>query len=111
MTEDLEVAFGDRIVRLDGTVVECFGLGALFTGTRIPVNFLGVRVREKRNGDLEVGLGWRHAPFDAESRADVLDDDAAVLAPVAILTLSATQWPKLQPLLIEAAKRRTLPVT
>jgi hypothetical protein len=111
MADDLEVAFGDRIVRLDGTVVECFGLGGFFTGTRIPVNFLGVTVKQKRNGDLEVGLGWRDSPYDATSSADVLDDQARVLAPVAILMLSATQWPKLQPLLIEAAKRRTLSLT
>jgi len=39
----------------------------------------------------------------------VLDDDAAVLSPVARLTLDATQWPRLQPLLIEAARRRTIP--
>ena len=34
MADDLEVVFGDRIVRLDGTVVECFGLGGFFAPDR-----------------------------------------------------------------------------
>ena len=106
--DDVEITFGNQIVRLDGAVVECFTLRGMQAGTRIPVNFLGVTVRETRHGDLEIGLGWRKAPYDGQG-TDVLDDDAAVLSPAARLTLDASQWPRLQPLLVEAAKRRTVP--
>lgn len=108
--DDIELAFGNRIVRLEGTVVEVFGLAGLYAGTRIPVNYLGVKVKDLRHDQLEVSLGWRRTPFDAQSSLDVLDDDSSVQSPAAILTLSATQWPLLQPLLVEAAKRRTLPI-
>ena len=106
--DDIEITFGNEIVRLDATVLEVFQLRGMQAGTRIPVNFLGVTVRETRHGDLEIGLGWRKEPFDGHS-TDVLDDDAAVLSPVALLTLDATQWPRLQPLLVEAERRRTVP--
>ncbi len=107
--DDSEISFGERIVRLDGTVVEVFCRESIYDGTRIPVNFLGVKVKSLRNGDLKVQLGWGRA-FGPGSSTDVLDDDATVQHAAGILQLTPNQWAQLQPLLAEAASRRTLPV-
>ena len=107
MADDLEVVFGDRIVRLDGTVVECFGLSGFFTGTRIPVNFLGVTMkreaqRRSRDRPRVAGIALRRHFVPGRARRPSQSAGAG-----RDFELSETQWPKLQPLLIEAAKRRT----
>jgi hypothetical protein len=109
--DDMEISFGERIVRLDGTVLEVFARAGVYDGVRIPVNFLGVTAKTLRNGDVKVGLGWRSEPYAAGSSADVFDQGATVQHPAGILELSPPQWSLLQPLLAEAAVRRTLPAS
>src|SRR5437899_2288246 len=104
--DDMEICFGEQIVRLDDTVVEAFGRAGIYDGTRIPVNFLGVKVKTLRNGSFKVQLGWRSQPFTTGSSSDVFDDDCHVPHAAGILELSPAQWTQLQSLLAEAARRR-----
>jgi hypothetical protein len=114
--EAMELAFGDHVVRLDGTVIQLFLRGIVLGAgahDQIHVNHAGFRGETGRNGDVKVYIGLRTHPYTGgpDDRTDLYDPDLANYSVPGILELTAPQWEKLQVLLAAAAARRTPPTT
>lgn len=107
----VELVLGRWVLRLDRTVIEVFHRPHA-EPLRIHVNHAGAEIVPKRNGAVEVRIGWPKRwmyglPGGADER---LICEGVQRDPRATFELDASLEPAVRELLAEAARRRTLPL-
>lgn len=110
-TDVVELVLGRRVLRLDGTVLEIFHRPTADT-LRIHVNHAGAEIVTKRNGMLEVRIGWpKRWMYPMPGGADEqLICEGVQRDPRSTFEVDPTLEPAIRAFLAEAARRRTPPL-